>query len=72
MQKLLEYLKTKEQISLLLSALRNLTLPLTKCSTGQFLLTRCFTLFSGEDNKVRKGNGPYTFGVQQWYNNKTH
>jgi hypothetical protein len=52
MQKLLDYLKTPEQMALLISALRNLTHILAKCSGGQFLLARCFCLFPEELNKV--------------------
>lgn len=52
MQKLLEHLKTPEQISLAIAALRKVTLALAQSQNGQFVIKKCLKLFSAKRNQV--------------------
>ncbi|KAG6652552.1 putative pumilio homolog 8, chloroplastic [Carya illinoinensis] len=52
MQKLLEHLKTPEHISLVIWTIRNLTVTLTKCTSGLFLIRKCLDLFPAQDNEL--------------------
>ncbi|KAF5444323.1 hypothetical protein F2P56_036809 [Juglans regia] len=50
-QKLLKHLKTPVQIFFAISALRDITLTLAKSPSGQFVIRKCFQLFSAKDNE---------------------
>lgn len=52
-QKLIETMETKRQISLLCSALEPGFLTLIKDPNGNHVIQRCLQCFSNEDNKVR-------------------
>ena len=52
MQKFLELLRTPDQIALVLSALRRITLNLTKDKGGCHVIKHFLQLFSVEDNKL--------------------
>ena len=51
-QKLIETLKTKQQISLVISALESGFLALIKDLNGNHVIQRCLQCFPGEDSKV--------------------
>lgn len=52
MQRLIETLKTRQQISSVILALKPGVLDLVKDQNGNHVIQRCLNLLSNEDNKV--------------------